>query len=62
VAYKRSWREISWIMREFLQRKKKEPKKKEKFGRGGLWKLPQLWKSDRWLRSYFLDDFHKLLG
>jgi hypothetical protein len=33
-------------MREFLQRKKKEPKKKEKFGRGGLWKLPQLWKSE----------------
>ncbi len=45
VAYKRSWREFL-DMRD-LQRKKKEQKKKEKFGRGDLLKLPQLRKSKK---------------
>jgi hypothetical protein len=34
------------------QRKKKVAKMKEKFGRGGLWKLPQPWKSARMLRDF----------
>jgi hypothetical protein len=31
---------------------KKEAKKKKRFGRGGLWKLPQPWKSARMLRDF----------
>jgi hypothetical protein len=39
---------------EFPQRKKKEAKKKEKFGRGDLLKLPQLRKSvPRWPAATF---------
>jgi hypothetical protein len=40
------------------QRKKKEPKKKE---RGGPWKLPQVRKSIKDASQYFLDDFHNCL-
>ena len=47
----------------FPQRKKKGPKKKEKFGRGDLLKLPQLRKSreKEAFGDFFLMDFHKLL-
>jgi hypothetical protein len=39
VAYKRSWRDV------FPERGRISQRKKEKtFGRGSLWKLPQLWK------------------
>jgi len=30
-----------------LDKERKRTKKKEKFGRGGLWKLPQPWKSTK---------------
>jgi len=46
----------------FPQRKKKGPKKKEKFGRGDLLKLPQPWKSRKVAFGYiFLMDFHRCL-
>jgi hypothetical protein len=42
-----------------VERKKKEPKKKE---RGGLWKLPQPWKSEKVaFGDIFIDDFHRCL-
>jgi hypothetical protein len=44
------------------QRKKKEAKKKESFGRGGLWKLPQPWKSTKeGFGNIFFMDFHRCL-
>jgi hypothetical protein len=62
VVHKRSWREIFSTARlRTAQRKKKEPKKKESDGRGGLWKLPQPWKSSKDASQYFLDDFHRCL-
>jgi hypothetical protein len=43
----------------FAQRKKKEAKKKE---RGGLWKLPQMWKSIKVaFGDILLDDSHSCL-
>src|SRR6266571_2413834 len=63
VAYKRSWCENFWrIMADFQQRKKKEAKKKEKFGRGDLLKLPQPWKSGQGgLRRHLIGGFPPLL-
>jgi len=46
----------------FPQRKKKEPKKKEKFGRGDLLKLTQPWKSGQGgLRRHLIGGFPPLL-
>ena len=46
----------------FPQRKKKEAKKKEKFGRGDLLKLPQPWKSGQGgLRRHPIGGFPPLL-
>jgi hypothetical protein len=45
VAYKRTWRELFRDGKSNLDKERKRTKKKERFGRGGLWKLPQRWKS-----------------
>jgi len=45
-----------------FHKERKRSKKKEKFGRGGLWKLPQPWKFiSGGLRQLFLDEFPRLL-
>jgi hypothetical protein len=45
VAYRRSWREHFRVTGLGFSQERKRSKKKEQFGRGGLWKLPQPWKS-----------------
>jgi len=46
----------------FPQGKKKEAKKKEKFGRGDLLKLPQPWNPDKVaFGDILLVDFHRCL-
>jgi hypothetical protein len=59
VAYKRSWREIFVENFGFFTKKEKRSKKERK---GGLWKLPQPWKSEKVaFGDFFLMIFHGCL-
>src|SRR5688572_15791989 len=59
VAYKRSWREIIW---RISTKKEKEAKRKKHSEGEVCGNCRSCGNRNRWLRNFFLDDSHKLLG